>query len=77
MEFLVLLIVCYFGIGIICFCIMWKELENDSDRFQKLPREGRILCRVLAILFWPVYIIPIFAGFIYLGLKRLYDIIVE
>lgn len=48
----------YFGISLLGFFVVWKESEMESDDFRNLPRKGKIICRLLAILFWPVYLVP-------------------
>lgn len=67
----------YFTLSLIAFIGIWKELEEDSERFEKLPRGGRILCRIFAILFWPIYVIPCFVWLIYILLRRLYELLTE
>lgn len=53
-----LFIITYFVISLLGFFYVWKESEMESDDFRNLPREGKIICRLLAILFWPVYLVP-------------------
>lgn len=67
----------YFIVSIIAFFGMWKDLENDYPKFYELPRAVRIICRVCAFIFWPIYVIPIAVGLISLLFKRIYDAFVE
>ena len=67
----------YFIVSIITFFGIWKNLENDYPKFYELPRAVRIICRVCAFIFWPIYVIPIAVGLISLLFKRIYDAFVE
>ena len=58
MDIIIAILISYFAISLIAFIGIWKDLEKESDKFQELPREGRILCRSFAILFWPIYLMP-------------------
>lgn len=77
MDTIMAILVSYFTVSLIAFMGIWKELENDYGRFWDLPRGGRILCRMLAIFLWPVYVMPCAVQLISCLLRRLYESIVE
>lgn len=66
----------YFIASIVAF-FMWKDLENDYPKFYELPRAVRIIIRVCAFIFWPIYVIPSAVGLISILFKRIYDAFVE
>ena len=77
MEMVVFSLVLYFVVSLIAFMLIWKNLEKDHEKSRRLPKDIRILCRLSAILFWPVYVIPLFLLLIDYTLRRIYESIVK
>jgi len=77
MTGIIVILTSYFTVSLFAFFGIWKELENDYDRFWELPRAGRILCRTFAILFWPIYVIPCAVQLIYILMRRFYESFTE
>ena len=76
-DMIMVFITLYFIVSIIPFFGVWKKLENDYPKFSELHRSVRIICRICAFVFWPIYIVPIAVGLISLLFKRLYDAFTE
>ena len=72
-----LILISYFMVSLFAFLGMWKELEKDYDAFWELPKAGRIFCRALAVLFWPIYVMPCAVELICSLLRRLYESFTE
>ena len=77
MNVITVILSLYFSCSIFSFVLIWKALEGDYDGFYDLPRAKRIICRLLAILLWPVYVVPWLIMVIGESLRWLYEKTVE
>ena len=77
MEEILLIIVVDFIISLIAFFGIWKNMENEIDNFWGWPTAVRILCRLLAFVLWPIYMIPCVIYVLCIMLRNLYKSFVE
>ena len=77
MKAIIISLFWYFGVSLAAFYGIWKDCEDESEQFNALPQKGKVLCRLFAILLWPIYFIPCALTLVYILLKRLYDSIIE